>query len=63
MFTGWRPVWVGSVGPPETQLFFFLALLEMIYVSWVFFPENLDKTDEVCAQIVGSLKFGILVLN
>ena len=31
-------------------------------MSWVFFPENHDKTDEVSAEIAGSLKFGILSL-
>ena len=31
-------------------------------MSWVFFPENRDKTDEVCAEIAGSLKFSILSL-
>ena len=31
-------------------------------VMGVFFPENRDKTDEVCAQIAGSLKFGSLGL-
>ena len=28
-------------------------------MSWVFFPENHDKTDEVCAEITGSLKLVI----
>ena len=28
----------------------------------VFFPENRDKTDEVSAEIAGSLKFGIFGL-
>ena len=36
--------------------------LEMIQVLWAFFPENLDQSVEVSAEINGSLKFGILDL-
>ena len=36
--------------------------LENIQVLWAFFPENSDQTVEVCAEINGSLIFGILGL-
>ena len=32
----------------------------MIQVLWAFFPENHDQSVEVCAEINGSLIFGIL---
>ena len=37
--------------------------LEMIQLLWAFFfPENRDQAVEVSAEIIGSLKFGILSL-
>ena len=43
-----------------STVIFTSSSMEMI--CFVFFSENNDKTDKVCADIAGSLKFGILGL-
>ena len=48
--------YLGSIDVPSS------SSLEMIWVIWVFFPESLDKTEKVVAEIAESLKFGILSL-
>ena len=65
----YRKKWVTYVGSTVCSYFLLtendlgvMGVFLLLFFFFFFFSENCDKTDEVCAEIPGCLKFGILGL-